>query len=188
MSLARPADLARRWRLQRCKNFDIRNCVGIAYICLRTYHSIFGVNCAESRVALDFAHGRTFVDHLSGNTTMSDDAEFVMTYPCYFLYGDSGGLVCNTVDGNDCLCLFTSPVILQKFQQFRQRQLHGASHVDRQAPVATCNNYDELIGLLKSGEGELAKIKVFHIAIDPQQGQPILFAPIRDFIEQLPRA
>jgi hypothetical protein len=29
---------------------------------------------------------------------------------------------------------------------------------------------DELIGLLKSGESELAKIQVFHIAIDPQQG------------------
>jgi len=118
---------------------------------------------------------------------MSDDAEFQMTYPCYFLYGNSGGLVCNDVDGHDCLCLFTSPVVLQRFRQLLQRQLFGENHVDVQVPVATCNNYDELIGLLKSGEAELAKIKVFHIAIDPEQGQPLMYATIRDFIEQLPR-
>jgi hypothetical protein len=118
---------------------------------------------------------------------MSDDAEFVMTYPCYFLYGNSGGLVCNNVDGHDCLCLFTSPVILQKFQQFLLAQHPGSNHGDSQAPVTTCNNYDELTNLLKSGEAELEKIKVFHIAIDPQKGQPTMYAPIRDFIEQLPR-
>jgi hypothetical protein len=118
---------------------------------------------------------------------MSDDAEFVMTYPCYFLYGSSGGLVCNNVDGHDCLCLFTSPVILQKFQQFLLSEQRDTDQINSQVPVATCNNYDELIGLLKSGEAELGKIKVFHIAIDPQKGRPTMYAPIRDFIEQLPR-
>jgi len=119
---------------------------------------------------------------------MPDDVEFVMNYPCYFLYGNGGGLVCNSIDGHDCLCLFTSPVILQRFQQFKQRQQDGSNQFDLQAPVATCNNYDELIGLLKSGEAELAKIKVFHIAIDPQLGQPLMYTTIRDFIEQLPRS
>jgi hypothetical protein len=117
---------------------------------------------------------------------MPDDADFVMTYPCYFLYGSSGGLVCNNVDGHDCICLFTSPVILQRFQQFKQ-QHEGQSQGNLHVPVATCNNYDELISLLKSGEAELAKIHVFHIAIDPQQEQPTMYTTLRDFIEQLPR-
>jgi hypothetical protein len=118
---------------------------------------------------------------------MPSDAEFVLTYPCYFLYGDSGGLVINNVDNHDCPCLFTSPVILQKFQRFKQQQLHGANYVEQQVPVCTCTKYDALIGLLKNGESELAKIKVFHIAIDPQQGRQTLYTTIRDFIEQLPR-
>jgi hypothetical protein len=49
-----------------------------------------------------------------------------MTYPCYFLYGSDGqSLQCNTVDGHECLCLFTCEFAVQRFLQAKNLQLHG---------------------------------------------------------------
>ena len=118
---------------------------------------------------------------------MPDDAEFVMTYPCYFLFGDDGGLTINTVDGNDCLCLFTSTETVQAFQRAKNLSMHGPEHVDLEVGVATNSDYDGLIGWLKSAESELAVSGIRHIVIDPVPGRPVLYTFIREFIETLPR-
>ena len=116
---------------------------------------------------------------------MSHDIDFVMTYPCYFLFGESGGLQCNTVDGKECLCLFTSKETVQRFHQILQHQLHGPHLEFLMASVDECPDYDGLMDRLKSGEAELAASGIGHIVIDPVPGRPVCYAPIRDFIEQL---
>src|SRR4051812_16351457 len=98
---------------------------------------------------------------------MADDIEFHMTYPCYFLYADQGGLVCSIVDGRDCLCLFTSTPMVQRFQHAKQLLLHGPNQVDLEVVVDKCDDYDALIARLKSGETDLATAGVRHIVIDP---------------------
>src|SRR5215475_10032099 len=80
---------------------------------------------------------------------MSDEVEFQMTYPCYFLCGDRGGLVCITVNFVTCLCLFTQ---LGKLQAFKQAQSINASP-DLAFPLevafATCDNAAQLISRLQ---------------------------------------
>jgi hypothetical protein len=119
---------------------------------------------------------------------MSDDeVEFRMTYPCYFLCGDRGGLVCIAVESVTCLCLFTQ---LGKLNTFQQAQSAGSSP-DLAFPLevtfATCDNAEELIDRLKTAEVELAASKVSHLAINPAPGQPIAYISIHDFIAALPR-
>jgi hypothetical protein len=117
---------------------------------------------------------------------MSDEIEFQMTYPCYFLCGDRGGLVCIAVDSVTCLCLFTQ---LGKLHTFQKAQA-GASP-DLAFPLevafATCDNAEELISRLKAAEIELAASKVSHLAINPAPGEPVPYIAIRDFIAALPR-
>jgi hypothetical protein len=91
------------------------------------------------------------------------------------------------VDGNQCLCLFTSTFTLQRFHEFQQRELHSNDAPSIKAPVDVCQSYEDLIGRLKSGETDLAKAGVLHISIDPQQGRPTTYTTIRNFIEDLPR-
>ena len=111
-----------------------------------------------------------------------------ITYPCYFLYGDEGGLQCNVVDGNTCLCLFTSVATLQRYRQSMQLQKHGLEHVDLQVAVDEVPDYDGLIDRLKSGVDDLEKSGIYHISIDANPGQPVGYTTIREFIEQLPRS
>jgi hypothetical protein len=119
---------------------------------------------------------------------MPDDIDFVMTYPCYFLYSeDHTSLQCNTVNNHECLCLFTSEIAVQRFQQAKNLHLHGPEHVDLEVAVDPVADYDGLIGRLKSGEADLAKCGIRHLAIDPVPGQLVLYIEIREFIEQLPR-
>src|SRR5262245_25304514 len=83
---------------------------------------------------------------------MSDEVEFQMTYPCYFLCGDRGGLVCITVSFVTCLCLFTQ---LGKLQAFQRAQFANASP-DLAFPLevafATCDNAQQLISRLQAAE------------------------------------
>jgi hypothetical protein len=118
---------------------------------------------------------------------MSDEVEFQMTYPCYFLCGDRGGLVCITVDSVTCLCLFTQ---LGKLQTFQRAQSPGASPDSSSSPkiaFATCDNAAELINRLSAAEIELTASKVSHLAINPAPSEPIAYIAIRDFIAALPR-
>lgn len=117
---------------------------------------------------------------------MSDEVEFQMTYPCYFLCGDRGGLVCITVNAVTCLCLFTQ---LGKLQTFHQAQSSGAAPGSASPPkvaFATCDNAQQLISRLQAAERELAASKVSHLAINPAPGEPVAFIAIRDFIAALP--
>ena len=66
-------------------------------------------------------------------------------------------------------------------------QHHGPQHGQIKVAVDIVNDYDGLIGRLKSGEADLAKSGILHLAIDPQQGQPTMYVEIREFIETLPR-
>ena len=113
--------------------------------------------------------------------------DFVMTYPCYFLLGDGGGLQCNVVDGKDCLCLFTSLEKLTHFRTTMLEQKRPPTTGGLQVGIDTCHNYDELISRLKSGVSELEAAGINYLAIDPVQGQRVLYCAIRDFIEDLPR-
>lgn len=117
-----------------------------------------------------------------------DDVEFRMTYPCYFLCGDRGGLVCITVDSVTCLCLFTQLGRLHTFQKGQSAGAPLASASQSDVTFATCDNAEELIDRLKSAEVELAASKVSHIAINPAPGEPIAFISIHDFIAALPPA
>jgi hypothetical protein len=119
---------------------------------------------------------------------MADDVEFEMTYPCYFLYAEGGGLQCNTVDGHECLCLFTSAPMVQRFHTAMMTQHHGPQHGWREVAVDTVNDYDGLIDRLKSGEADMAASGIRHIVIDPSPGYPVMYTSVRDFIEQLPRS
>ena len=117
---------------------------------------------------------------------MADDVEFEMTYPCYFLYAEGGGLQCNTVDGHECLCLFTSAPIVQRFHTAMMTQHHGSQHGWREVAVDTVDDYGGLIDRLKSGEADLAASGIRHIVIDPSPGYPVMYTTVRDFIEGLP--
>jgi hypothetical protein len=118
---------------------------------------------------------------------MSDDIEFQMTYPCYFLCGDRGGLVCITVNFVTCLCLFTQ---LGKLQTFHRAQSAAASSEPAfplKVAFATCDNADELINRLTAAEIELSASKVTHLAINPAPGEPVPYITIREFVAALPR-
>jgi hypothetical protein len=110
-----------------------------------------------------------------------------MTYPCYFLCGDRGGLVCITVNFVTCLCLFTQ---LGKLHTFQLAQPAGAS-ADLAFPLkvafATCDNAEELINRLNAAEKELSASKVTHLAINPTPGEPVPYITIREFVAALPR-
>jgi hypothetical protein len=118
---------------------------------------------------------------------MSDEVEFQMTYPCYFLCGDRGGLVCIAVDFVTCLCLFTQLGKLQTFQKAQSAIASPDLAFPLEVAFATCDNAEELISRLKAAELELAASKVSHVAINPAPGEPIAYIAIRDFIAALPR-
>jgi hypothetical protein len=112
--------------------------------------------------------------------------EFKLTYPCYFLYGTDGeSLICNPIANHQCLCLFTSPETVQRFQQAKNLYMHGPEHVDLQVPVYVIEDYEMLIGGLKHSEADLAKSGIRHISIDPVPGQPTMYVEIREFISEL---
>lgn len=114
-----------------------------------------------------------------------NDSDFLMTYPCYFLCGEGGGLQCNTVDGKDCLCLFTNLEVLQQFWTTMHQQVHGPAAANLTVAFDTCDDRDGLLNRMKSGEKELAKAGFRHIVINPRQGWPAQYVTIRDFIEYL---
>src|SRR5262245_20125253 len=117
---------------------------------------------------------------------MPDDDTFRMTYPCYFLCVDRGGLVCIAVDFVTCLCLFTDTATLQSFQQDpRQLPQDGLAFPLEVACVA-CHTYKELIDRLAVAEAELSASGVHHLAINPGADQSVAYTTIREFIETLP--
>jgi len=118
---------------------------------------------------------------------MSGEVEFQMTYPCYFLCGDRGGLVCITVNFVTCLCLFTELAKLHAFQQSQPTNAPPDLAFPLEVAFATCHNASELIDRLNAAEKELAASKVDHLAINPSPGEPVPYISIRAFIEALPR-
>ena len=118
---------------------------------------------------------------------MSDEVEFQMTYPCYFLCGDRGGLVCITVNFVTCLCLFTELAKLHAFQQSQPTNAPPDLAFPLEVAFATCHYASELIDRLNTAEKELATSKVDHLAINPSPGEPVPYISIRAFIEALPR-
>jgi hypothetical protein len=99
---------------------------------------------------------------------MSDDIEFEMTYPCYFLCGERGGLVCITVDFVTCLCLFTDPKKLKTFQEEQVRSHPDDIAFPLEIAFAACHTRDELVDRLDAAETELASAGVHHVAINPR--------------------
>jgi hypothetical protein len=65
--------------------------------------------------------------------------------------------------------------------------MHGLEHLDLELPVDAVADYDGLIDRLKSGEADLAKSGIRHLAIDPVPREPVLYIGVREFMEQLPR-
>src|SRR5262245_4481121 len=118
---------------------------------------------------------------------MPNDDQFRMTYPCYFLCGDRGGLVCITVDFVACLCLFTDIARLQSFQQDPQQRRQEESAFPLELACVACHTNEELIDRLAVAEAELAASGVHHLAINPSPGQPVAYVTIREFIETLPQ-
>lgn len=115
---------------------------------------------------------------------MSDD-EFHMTYPCYFLCGNRGGLVCINVNGVDCVCFFTEVATLQAFERSQRLQLKNAPDIPMQVAFIKCDDRDELISRLIAAKRDLAATDVQHLAINPITGQPIAFIGIADFVAAL---
>src|SRR4051794_38320184 len=91
---------------------------------------------------------------------MSDEVEFQMIYPCYFLCGDRGGLVCITVNFVLCLCLFTHLAKLHAFQQSQSANAPPDLAFPLEVAFATCHNASELIDRLNAAENEFAASKV----------------------------
>jgi hypothetical protein len=118
---------------------------------------------------------------------MAADVEFRMTYPCYFLCGDRGGLVCITVDFVTCLCMFTDAAKLQAFQEDKLARQQSDIAFPMEIAFAVCRNYDELIERLNTAESELAASGIHHLAINPAPGEPTAYITIREFIEALGR-
>ena len=117
---------------------------------------------------------------------MPDDVEFQMSYPCYFLCGDRGGLVCITVDFVTCLCLFTDTDTLRTFQQDQPQKQQDDLAFPLEIACVTCHTQDELIDRLTDVEEELAESGIHHLAINPAPGEPVAYVTIREFIEALP--
>jgi hypothetical protein len=117
---------------------------------------------------------------------MPEDDSFRMAYPCYFLCGDRGGLVCITVDFVACLCLFTDTDTLQSFQQDPQQLQQNGMAFPLEVACVACHTYQEIIDRLNVAEAELAASGVHHIAINPGAGQFVAYTTIREFIEALP--
>jgi hypothetical protein len=118
---------------------------------------------------------------------MHDEVDFHMTYPCYFLCGDRGGLVCITVSFVTCLCLFTNLKALQSFQQEQRRQQHDSIAFPLEDSFVACHTRNELIDRLNAAESELALSGVHNLAINPEPGQPIAYITIGEFNDALPK-
>ena len=118
---------------------------------------------------------------------MPDDVEFRMTYPCYFLCGDRGGLECITVNVVTCLCMFTDAAKLQAFQEDQLSRQKSEIAFPMEVAFAACRNYDELVDRLTTAESELAAAGIHHLPINPVPGEPAAYISIREFIEALPR-
>ena len=113
------------------------------------------------------------------------DAGFQLSYPCYFLYGNEGGLITNPVNGQQCLCLFTNTEALQRFKQATNLYMHGPEHVDLEVATDEVEDRDGLLNRLTNAEADLAADGIRHISIDPVPGQPTSYAAIREFIEMI---
>src|SRR5437868_7046748 len=98
------------------------------------------------------------------------EAEFQLTYPCYFLYGSEGGFVANPVNGQQCLCLFTSPEAVQRFKQVTNVYMHGPEHVDLEVATDEVENREGLLERLTNAEADLAANGIRHISIDAVPG------------------
>lgn len=116
---------------------------------------------------------------------MAADSENTVKFPCYFLYGEEGGLVTNPVDGRQCLCLFTSSEAVKRFTEATHDYMHGTERDRWQAPVDEVEDCAGLIDRLTNAESRLAADGIKFISIDAVPGQPTLHAAIRDFIEEL---
>jgi hypothetical protein len=117
---------------------------------------------------------------------MAADSENTMKFPCYFLYGEEGGLITNMVDGRHCLCLFTSSEAVKRFTEATHDYMHGTERDRWQVAVDEVEDRAGLIDRLTNTEGRLAADGIKFISIDPVPGQPTLCGAIREFITDLP--
>jgi hypothetical protein len=113
------------------------------------------------------------------------DAGFQLTFPCYFLYGNEGGLVTNPVSGQQCLCLFTSTEAVQRFKQWTNLFMHGPEHVDLEVATHEVEGREGLLERLTNADADLAASGIRHTSIDPVPGQPTPYGTIREFIEMI---
>lgn len=119
---------------------------------------------------------------------MAADSECPIKFPCYFLYGEEGGLVTNFVDGRRCLCLFTSTETVKRFNTTTRDHKHGRRGRYLQAEVDEVEDRVGLIGRQAAAVDRLEDDGIRFISIDPVPGQPTAHTPIRDFIAELQKA
>jgi hypothetical protein len=115
---------------------------------------------------------------------MADD-KLNLPYPCYFLYGEGGGLVTNMINGNQCLCLFTSIKAVRKFRHETDDYMHGNDRGAPKIPVDEVKNRAGLLDRLENAEARLAADGILHISLDPVPGRPTSYGLIRDFIQSI---
>jgi hypothetical protein len=109
------------------------------------------------------------------------DIDFAMSYPCYFLERDDGGLEDVLIDGKHCLCLFTDDDILKSFYKAK----HGVSPLDRTITTIECQDYDQLMACLDGFEEDFAKPNCNFLAIDPTAGKMAGYVEIGEFKREL---
>lgn len=116
---------------------------------------------------------------------MAADSENLIKFPCYFLYGEEGGLITNMVDGRRCLCLFTSSEAVRRFTEATHDFMHGTHRDYWQAPVDEVEDRAGLLDRLKNAEDRLAADGIKFVSFDPVPGQPTVHGAIRELIEEL---
>jgi hypothetical protein len=108
------------------------------------------------------------------------DAEFVMTYPCYFPLTDEGNPVLVQIDDALCICLFTDRRLLEAFHREKHR-----GKDKRTVKMIAMKSATELLAFLRNSESEFAKEGCGFVAIDVSPGKPLMYCAYAELMAEI---
>ena len=111
---------------------------------------------------------------------MPDEASFTMTYPAYVLKDNAGRPELVEIDGKACVALFSERIAMHAF--------YNDKHQEQAQPtfkVFVFKSVDVLLEFFKAFQATFDHEGVGFVAVNPQRGEPPMYAPIRDFVEDL---
>jgi hypothetical protein len=89
------------------------------------------------------------------------------------------------IDGERCLCLFTSPDAVRRFRHATDDYMHGSDRGAPKLPVDEVEDREALLDRLRNAETRLAADGIRHICLDPVPGTPAAYGFVGDFINSL---